>query len=98
MMIGEKNSRTGYFSFRSQPSTARRFRAVSQRVGINPSALANMLVIDFVNHQLLTLPGSRSDHLCRENQELDKMFGRAIALDIHQKMKFADPVERVSEE
>lgn len=94
-MKGKPNS--GYFSFRSKPTTARRFREVSERVGINPSALANMLVIDFVNHQLLTLPGSRSDHLARENKQLDKMFGRVVALDYREKMKFADPIDPVEE-
>ena len=65
---------------------------------MTPSALANLLVIDFVNRKLITLPGGRGDHFCRENDELDKMFGRIVCLDNRQKLKFPTDLDGGQEE
>jgi len=65
---------------------------------MTPSALANLLVIDFVNRKLITLPGGRGDHFCRENSELDKMFGRVVCLDVKQELKFPDDLDPAGEE
>ena len=90
--------KSGYFSFRTMPSTDRRFRAVSQQVGMTCSALANMLVIDFCNRRLLAMPDSRSDHNCRGNPKLDEMFARVVALDWKEQVKEPVGLDEPAEE
>lgn len=83
----DQRKKRGYFSFRTMPSTDRQFRAVSQQVNMTCSALANMLVIDFVNRNLISLPGGRADHACRSNHQLDEMFGRVVGLNYNEELK-----------
>lgn len=83
----EARRMNGVCTFRMMPSTDRDFRQAAARTGISPSALANLLVCEFVNRKLIVLPGGRIDRECKQNKELDLMFGRVIGCALGEKVQ-----------